>query len=56
MATNIDLTEQVAAQANAQRLRDSFAAFERGNLDYLRDNAVEDGTWINAGSSRWRIS
>lgn len=51
MATNIDLTQQTAAQANAQRLRDSFAAFERGDLDYLRDNAADDGTWTNAGSS-----
>ena len=51
MTSNIDLTQQTAAQANAQRFRDSFAAFERGDLDYLRDNAADDGTWTNAGSS-----
>ena len=51
MTTNIDLSQQTAAQANAQRLRDAFAAFDRGDLDHLRDTAADDATWTNAGSS-----
>ena len=50
MTANIDLTQQTATQANAQRLRDGFAAFERGDLDYLRDASADDATWTNAGS------
>ena len=51
MTTNIDLTQQTAAQVNAQRLRDAFAAFDRGDLDHLRDNSADDSSWTNAGSS-----
>lgn len=51
MTTNIDLTQQSAAQANAQRLRDAFEAFDRGDLDHLRNNSADDGSWTNAGSS-----
>lgn len=48
---NIDLTQQTATQANAQRLRDAFAAFDRGDLDHLRDSAATNATWTNSGSS-----
>ncbi len=51
MTTNIDLTQHAAAQANAQRLREGFEAFARGDLDYLRATAADDVTWTNAGSS-----
>ena len=51
MTANIDLTQQTAAQANAQRLRDAFAAFDRGDLDHLRANTADNATWTNAGSS-----
>ena len=51
MTTNIDLSQSTAAQANAQRLRDAFAAFDRGDLDHLRESAADDCTWTNAGSS-----
>src|SRR5437763_12086944 len=51
MTTKVDLTQQTAAQANAQRLRDAFDAFDRGDLDQLRDTAADQATWTNAGSS-----
>ena len=51
MATKIDLSQNTASQANAQRLRDAFAAFDRGDLDHLRENSAKNCTWTNAGSS-----
>jgi len=51
MTTNIDLTQQTAAQANAERIRAAFEAFDRGDLDHLRDTAADNATWTNAGSS-----
>jgi len=51
MTTNIDLTQQTAAQVNAQRLREAFEAFDRGDLDHLRNTSADNATWTNAGSS-----
>ena len=51
MTANIDLTQQSPAQTNAQRLRDAFDAFDRGDLDHLRVYSAADATWTNAGSS-----
>jgi ketosteroid isomerase-like protein len=45
--TTVNLNEP----ATAQRLRDAFAAFDRGDLDHLRDNMTADCVWVNAGSS-----
>jgi ketosteroid isomerase-like protein len=51
--TNVkpDLSIQTTEPPTAQRLRDAFAAFDRGDLDHLRAAMTDDCSWTNAGTS-----
>lgn len=45
-----DLSITTTEHPNAQRLRDGFASFARGDLDAVRASFTPDITWTTAGS------
>ena len=49
--TASDLTVTTTEHPNAQLLREGFAAFARGDLDFIRSTMTDDCTWTNAGDS-----
>ena len=49
--TSGDLSVTTAEHPNALRMRESFAAFARGDLETVRQNMTADVVWTNAGTS-----
>ena len=45
-----DLSIVTTEQPNAVRMREAFAAFDRGDLDAVLADMADDCTWHNAGS------
>ena len=48
MTAQIDLT--TAPHLNAVRMREAFAAFDRGDLDAVLESMTDDCTWQNEGT------
>jgi ketosteroid isomerase-like protein len=49
--TKPDLSITTTDHPNAQRLRDGFAAFGRGDLDAVRATLTDNCTWTSGGST-----
>ena len=49
--TTADLSISTAEHPNATRLREGFAAFASGDLDFIRGTMTDDCAWTNAGDS-----
>ena len=44
---------KLSTQQRIQKVRDGFAAFQRGDLQYLNENIADDAVWHVPGTTRF---